>query len=63
VPELKSKVPELEQGARTGARSQNWSTEPELEQGVRTGAGRQNWSQVILGVEAGLQETAILPTS
>lgn len=65
----------IKQGARIGAGSQYWSRVPELEQGknwsrllemgqgVRTGGGRQNWSQVILGVEAELQETAILPTS
>jgi len=38
MPELKGKVPELEQGARTGTGSQNWSRASELEQGVRIGA-------------------------
>ena len=31
--ELKGKVPELKQGARTGAERQNWSRASELEQG------------------------------
>ncbi len=45
MPELKVKVPELEQGARTGAGSQNWGRASELGQGVRTGAGCQNWGR------------------
>ena len=53
----------MEQGVGIGAGTQNWSSEPELEQGVGIRAGRRNWSRVTVGGEAGLQETAILPTS
>jgi len=56
-------VPELEQGVRIGAGSQNWSKVSELEQGARTRAGRRNWSRVTRGGAAGLQETAILSTN